>query len=523
MTADHDIHDIDQIVGYDDLRLWGNSARTATIYLDSPTTVTQDLTAQSGIVLGGVRRTTWPTGVDLQGWSFANDYFYDDGEEVIRASDEWLRLNQAGNFINGVYSPGKIRADGGLYVSDDERIYRCNEDYVCTDDNFMVTGGGWLRVDGSEGLYFQSYGGGWHMTDSTWIRSYGNKDVYINKGLRADTGISSGNYSLVAGEVRANLFRGGNSGYYVNPAGTSNINRINTFYMTADHDIHDIDQIMGSNDLRLGGDSDFTGEVDLYSDLYINAAGDVSIPNGSLTVTQDFTAQSGIVLGGVRRTTWPEAAAGWWEANDGDIYNTNTGNVGIGEISPDLNYKLTTSGGGVKAENSSADQPAGYFSNAGGGPALQTGTGDILLGGNLTVGGAEGKLTVKIIDPIFEIDGEKYATYVADFAGGLRTETSGVVKLENGKYVINFDNLEKGSDLWLFWQTSSKNLSDVAVLLTPSFEGKVWYEKNGNILTIYGGKTGEVSYRLSAPRIDHEEWGTLAEDQNLKGIIVSNY
>ena len=135
--------------------------------------------------------------IDLYGWSFANDYFYDDGEEVIRANDEWLRLNQAGNFTSGVYSPGKIRADGGLYVSDDERIYRCSEDYVCTDDNFLVHGSGWLRVAGNEGLYFESYGGGWHMTDTTWIRSYGNKDVYINTMLRADEGFQVDGYEMV--------------------------------------------------------------------------------------------------------------------------------------------------------------------------------------------------------------------------------------------------------------------------------------------------------------------------------------
>ena len=65
-------------------------------------------------------------------------------------------------------------------------------------------------------------------------------------------------------------------------------------------------------------------------------------------------------------------------------------------------------------------------------------SGDSLFGGNLavsgdlTVGGGTGKLTIGTIDPIFEINGEKYATYVADFAGGVRMETSGIVKLENG-------------------------------------------------------------------------------------------
>jgi len=45
----------------------------------------------------------------------------------------------------------------------------------------------WFRPSGSTGLYFQSYGGGWHMTDSTWIRSYNSKNVYINAELQATT------------------------------------------------------------------------------------------------------------------------------------------------------------------------------------------------------------------------------------------------------------------------------------------------------------------------------------------------
>lgn len=139
--------------------------------------------------------------------------------------------------------------------------------------------------------------------------------------------------------------------------------------------------------------------------------------------------------------------------------------------------------------------------------------------GTVTIGG-ESKLTVGTIDPVFEIGGEKYATYVADFAGGVRMETSGIVKLDNGKQIIDFENLEKGNDLWLFWQTSNKEINDVVVLLTPGFEGKVWYEKEGNVLVIYGDGQGEVSYRLSAPRLDFEKWPNFLEDQTLEGIKV---
>lgn len=38
----------------------------------------------------------------------------------------------------------------------------------------------WIRTVGSTGWYNESYGGGWYMSDSTWIRSYGSKKVYVD-------------------------------------------------------------------------------------------------------------------------------------------------------------------------------------------------------------------------------------------------------------------------------------------------------------------------------------------------------
>ena len=39
---------------------------------------------------------------------------------------------------------------------------------------------GWLRTNGNTGWYSNSYGGGWRMTDTSWIRSYGSMAVYIS-------------------------------------------------------------------------------------------------------------------------------------------------------------------------------------------------------------------------------------------------------------------------------------------------------------------------------------------------------
>ena len=40
----------------------------------------------------------------------------------------------------------------------------------------------WIRVAGSQGLYFVSYGGGWHMTDGSYMRAYNGKSVHMNGG-----------------------------------------------------------------------------------------------------------------------------------------------------------------------------------------------------------------------------------------------------------------------------------------------------------------------------------------------------
>ena len=65
LENDRDIYGVDIIQGYNDLRLWGDSARTATIYLDSPTNVTGNLTVGIQVkspkyCIGDSCITSWP-------------------------------------------------------------------------------------------------------------------------------------------------------------------------------------------------------------------------------------------------------------------------------------------------------------------------------------------------------------------------------------------------------------------------------------------------------------------------------
>jgi len=52
--------------------------------------------------------------------------------------------------------------------------------------------GGWIRTYGDTGWYSETYGGGWYMTDTTWLRAYNNKNVYTAGQVRGDGGLCIG-------------------------------------------------------------------------------------------------------------------------------------------------------------------------------------------------------------------------------------------------------------------------------------------------------------------------------------------
>lgn len=135
-----------------------------------------------------------------------------------------------------------------------------------------------------------------------------------------------------------------------------------------------------------------------------------------------------------------------------------------------------------------------------------------------------GKINATTIDPIYTIGGNRYATYVASMIGQ-KEEVSGVFQI-NGQKEIDFSNQPMGSDLWLFAKITDleNNFDQMAVMLTPSFPGGVWYEKdleNLRLIIHANGSGGEVSYRFTAPRFD---WGTLptrlSNDDDYSGLVI---
>lgn len=90
----------------------------------------------------------------------------------------------------------------------------------------------WVRTVGHTGWYSESYGGGWHMTDSTWIRAYNNKQIYTAStspdaihtlgGINASGRIYSGSYIQALGGV--------NCAGVINSGGCSGFNVYATFH-----------------------------------------------------------------------------------------------------------------------------------------------------------------------------------------------------------------------------------------------------------------------------------------------------
>lgn len=62
----------------------------------------------------------------------------------------------------------------------------------------------WFRSTGSTGWCSQTYGGGWYMSDSTWIRTFGSKSVYQNTGQIRTDGYLVTNGGLTAGATSPN-------------------------------------------------------------------------------------------------------------------------------------------------------------------------------------------------------------------------------------------------------------------------------------------------------------------------------
>ncbi len=346
----------------------------------------------------------------------------------------------------------------------------------------------------------------------------------LDYGLLLSTVGSTGNSSIVASGSGSSLTLGasGTSPFVIASNGNVGIgstspsrimsiqSAVSTAQMTVAYDTSRYTDFLTNS----VGDLTITPQgQDIFSNdsnLWICSGG--SCPSGTPTGTGNIIVENNIGIG----TTTPKYRLTIESQNNTDnlfqiasstnqsivVVNAN-GRVGIGTSTPSQQFSV-------------ADR---LFVGAGGASGMGTATstfqGDIKITGKLDVG---------TIDPVYTIDGVKYATY-GHSTVGLKEEAVAVLEVtdknpKTGKYEkkISFKDLDKGSDLWLFYQVTDfgDNWKNLVINLTASFDGSVFYTKvpNEAAVVVSADQPGEVSARFIANRFDSDKWPNIRPDQN---------
>ena len=93
---------------------------------------------------------------------------YHNGSEKLETISTGVTIKGNGKTTGSFEADGRIYADDGCHVRGD-----------------------WLRVNGTNGIYFESYGGGWFMQDTTYVRVYNNKRIYTGGDILAGGNVTA--------------------------------------------------------------------------------------------------------------------------------------------------------------------------------------------------------------------------------------------------------------------------------------------------------------------------------------------
>jgi hypothetical protein len=76
----------------------------------------------------------------------------------------------------------------GLYVEGNVGVGTTGPAYKLHVVGDIYANGGWLRTSGTNGWYSETYGGGWYMSEPSWIRTYNSKSVWTDTGYLGSHG-----------------------------------------------------------------------------------------------------------------------------------------------------------------------------------------------------------------------------------------------------------------------------------------------------------------------------------------------
>jgi hypothetical protein len=139
-------------------------------------------------------------------------------------TDSYLDYNTDLHFRSGTTERNIMKADGKFGIGTTAPTYPLH----VVGDIYATS---WLRSGGNTGWFNETYAGGWYMTDTTWIRNYNGKGLYVSATTRvndfqvgASTTYTAANDFLVSGSQLnyRNTLYATNTGVAVGKASLSN-------------------------------------------------------------------------------------------------------------------------------------------------------------------------------------------------------------------------------------------------------------------------------------------------------------
>jgi len=303
--------------------------------------------------------------------------------------------------------------------------------------------------------------------------------------------------------------------------------------------------------LDVSGSLAVSGAVSFTGPLYIGGNNRLLMVDNSGTVTATST-QAGVSMpSGSAGQTLRYGSSGWEATNS--IYVKDGGDVGIGTTSPDakldvngslavrgaVQFALYTGGGSRLLMVDDAGNVSATSTTVAGGDYVLKG-GDMMTGtlrfetstvgvaidagdNNIT---AVRKLSVVIIDPLYDIGGVKYSSYAPSIVGGVKEEYVGRGNIKDCSsefcsWILDFSQVSKGSDLWVWRQIIDFHPETIEVIMTAYGKPALLsYEIGDNQIKFYSDRPTQFSYRLVGSRFDWRRWPTLAPDQSESTSLI---
>jgi hypothetical protein len=384
--------------------------------------------------------------------------------------------------------------------------------------------------------------GGGNLSHASGLDGYYNTFVGLGVGNANTTGnknTANGVYSLYNNTEGINNTANGEVSLFSNIIGDSNTaNGAGSLYYT-----------IGDNNTADGFNSLYYNTGNYNTALGANSG--KYIADGSNKTTGDYGLYLGYNSKASAIGTSNEIVIGYDAIGNGS--NTVTigsssiattilrGNIGVGTTTTD--YQLTVDGtsyfsqpvivGTPTADNHAAtksyvDDVVGSTSSSSTSTFVLK-TGDV-MSGDLNMGTHNitniNKLTITTIDPLYDIRGTKYSTYVPSLVGGVKEEYIGKGNItncnsQNCSWRLDFQETIEGSDLWVWRQIVDFQPDNVDILMTAYGQPvPLSYEIEDNQIIFYASEPTKFSYRLIGARHDWRQWPTLAIDQSETASMI---